>query len=45
MKRKNIFNRKPEIMTLEDGHEDGQWGQHEGKCTSPLTKLFEKQRA
>lgn len=44
-KRNNILNRKWEIMTLEEGHEAGQWGHHEDKCTSPLIKLFEKRRA
>lgn len=43
-KRKTILNRKREIMTLEEGHEAGQWGHHEDKCTSPLIKLFEKRR-
>lgn len=32
-------------MISEEGHEAGQWGHHEGKCTYPLIKLFEKQRA
>lgn len=44
-KRKIILNRKPEIMVLEEGHEAGQWGHHEGKCTYPLIELFEKPRA
>lgn len=40
-----ILNKKPEIMVLEEGHEAGQWGHHEGKCTYPLIRPFEKQRA